>query len=146
MHTNVLSNNNTTLFKSSYGFGCHNCFCKYEHKSRSDCVHEHAAERNANVCLNCKGREWERKIMNKENKLVIRIPEADPSACCGYVSAVCGGVLAGETGTGRSPAVLLRRFPGNDDQRGSGCGQNETRTEQGIGVAVCKVVYQCNPW
>ena len=36
------------------------------------CVHEHAAERNANVCLNCKG-QWERKIMNKENKLVIRI-------------------------------------------------------------------------
>ena len=28
------------------------------------CVHEHAAERNANVCLNCKG-QWERKIMNK---------------------------------------------------------------------------------
>ena len=25
-----------------------------------------------NVCLNCKG-QWERKIMNKENKLVIRI-------------------------------------------------------------------------
>ena len=40
------------------------------------CVHEHAAERNANVCLTVlhvsKGK-WERKIMNKENKLVIRI-------------------------------------------------------------------------
>lgn len=36
------------------------------------CVHENAAGRNVNVCLNCKG-QWERKIMNKENKLVIRI-------------------------------------------------------------------------
>ena len=39
-------------------------------------MHEHAAERNANVCLTVlhvsKGK-WGRKIMNKENKLVIRI-------------------------------------------------------------------------
>ena len=37
------------------------------------CVHEHAAERNANVCLTVlhvsKGK-WERKIMNKENMII----------------------------------------------------------------------------
>ena len=37
------------------------------------CVHEHVAKRNANVCLICSKGKWERKIMNKENKLVIRI-------------------------------------------------------------------------
>ena len=79
------------------------------------CVHEHAAERNANVCLNCKG-QWERKIMNKENKLVIRILKRILLlAVVMFLLSVVVFWLA--TGTGRSPAVLLRRFPGNDDQR-----------------------------
>lgn len=69
------------------------------------CVHEHAAERNANVCLNCKG-QWERKIMNKENKLVIRILKRILLlAVVMFLLSVVWFWLA-ETGTGRSPAVL----------------------------------------
>ena len=68
-----------------------------------------------NVCLNCKG-QWERKIMNKENKLVIRILKRILLLAVVMFLLSVVVFLAGETGTGRSSAVLLRRFPGNDDQ------------------------------
>ena len=100
------------------------------------CVHEHAAERNANVCLTVlhvsKGK-WERKIMNKENKLVIRILKRI------LLLAVVMFLLS-------VVVFWLARFPGNDDQRGSGGGQNETGTGSGDRGTVCKVVCQCSPW
>lgn len=109
------------------------------------CVHEHAAERNANVCLNCKG-QWERKIMNKENKLVIRILKRILLlAVVMFLLSVVVFWLAR-----LAPGDPLQSFYGDSLEMMTSDEVAAARTrlglDQGIGGTVCKVVYQCSPW
>ena len=100
------------------------------------CVNEHAAERNANVCLTVlhvsKGK-WERKIMNKENKLVIRILKRILLlAVVMFLLSVVVFWLAR-----LAPGDPLQSFYGDSLETGTGSGNRGT---------VCKMVCQCSSW
>ena len=98
-----------------------------------------------NVCLNCKG-QWERKIMNKENKLVIRILKRILLlAVVMFLLSVVVFWLAR-----LAPGDPLQSFYGDSLEMMTSEEVAAARTrlglDQGIGGTVCKVVCQCSPW